>query len=173
MKEEEFDFIKKEIEEKNNSKIKQIKKIYQATTDGGEPKVFHNKCDGIKNTLVLYESKGKRRFGGFASEFWESNDEEKSDKNCFLYSLDSKKIFSIKDRNYYEIACYVNNGPSFVQNGTYCIQLNGNAFNEHSLSTCESIHKNIFNGEKNALSEDGHYNGVTCKECEVFQILFN
>lgn len=50
MNEEEFDFIKRKIEEKKNSKIKQIKKIYQASIDGGEPKVFHNKCDNIKNT---------------------------------------------------------------------------------------------------------------------------
>ena len=173
MNEEEFDFIKRKIEEKKNSKIKQIKKIYQATIDGGEPKVFHNKCDNIKNTLVLYESKGKRRFGGFTSESWASNDGHKSDKNCFLFSLDNKKIFSIKDENYYKIACDGSIGPSFVQNGTYCIVLYGNAFDEDSLRTCENIHENIFNGENKALSEDGYFNGVTCKECEVFQILFN
>ena len=173
MKEEEFEFIKKEIKEKNNSKIKKIKKIYQATIDGGESRDFHNKCDNIKNTLVLYESKGQRRFGGFTSESWESNDKQKSDKNCFLFSLDNKKIFCVQDGNYYKIGCSKNLGPSFVQNGTYCIELYENAFGERSLRTCENIHENIFNGDINALSEDGHYNGVPSKEYEVFQILFN
>ena len=30
----------------------------------------------------------------------------------------------------------------------------------------------MFNGDKNALSEDGKYNGVLAKEYEVFQIIF-
>ena len=173
MKEEEFDFIKKAIEEKNNSKIKQIKKIYQATIDGGEPRDFHNKCDNIKNTLVLYKSKGQRRFGGFTSESWESNDKHKSDKNCFLFSIDNKKIFCVQDSDYFKLGCSKILGPSFVRNETYCIALFGNDFGERSLKTCENIHANIFNGDINALSEDGKYIGVPSKECEVFQILLN
>ena len=42
-----------------------------------------------------------------------------------------------------------------------------------SLKTFESRNKEIFNGENNALSEDGFYNGISCKDIEVFQIYFN
>ena len=53
-----------------NKKIKEIKKLYQASLDGGEPSIFHKKCDNIPNTLVLYKTKGNRRFEGYVSECW-------------------------------------------------------------------------------------------------------
>ena len=53
--------------------IKGIDKIFQATIDGDTTEIFHEKCDNISNTLVIYKSKGNRRFGGFASECWNSN----------------------------------------------------------------------------------------------------
>ena len=52
MKNEEFDMIKKEIEKKINKKIKEIRKLYQATIDGGDTINFHSKCDNIPYTLV-------------------------------------------------------------------------------------------------------------------------
>ena len=56
MKEGEFEMIKSTINNLMSLEIKEIKKIFQATINGSEPKDFHNKCDGIKNTLVLYKS---------------------------------------------------------------------------------------------------------------------
>ena len=172
MKDEEFDMIKKNIEEIMKLKIKKLNKIYQATIDGGESSDFHRKCDGIENTLVLFESRGNRRFGGFTSSSWESKKIQKADKNCFLFSLDNKKIFSIKDDKYFKIDCYPLRGPSFLHQGTYCIELYKNAFNKDGLRTVESIHENIFGREENILSEDGHYNGVPSKDYEVFKIMF-
>ena len=87
--EDKFNFIKQSIEEKINKKIHDIKKLYQATIDGGDAEIFHKKCDNIPNTLVLIESKGNRKFGGFASECW---GKFKRDKNCFLFSRDKNKI---------------------------------------------------------------------------------
>ena len=173
IKNSEFNMIAKTIEENMDSKIKQIKKLYQATIDGGEPSIFHKKCDGIRNTLIIYQSKGNRRFGAFASESWETNDSNKSDKNCFLFSIDRKKIFSIKDnKDYFIIKNSFNHGPSFIHKGTYCIELFGNSFHNNSLRTVESIHPNIFKGESNELSEDGYYKGVSATDYEVFQIIF-
>ncbi len=167
MKQEELAKIKSTIEEKMNLKIKDINKIYQATVDGGEPSNFHRKCDGIKNTLVLYESKGNRRFGGFTSESWEAQDHNKTDSNCFLFSLDKNRIFPSKG-NKYEIGCYLRYGPCFIRNHIYCIQLLKN----WKLKTGESLHKDLFNGEINILSEDGNWNGIYYKDFEVFQIIF-
>ena len=161
------------IEKKMNLKIKKINKLFQATKDGGKPSDFLEKCDGIKNTLVLYESKGNRRFGGFVTETWEKVDNEKSDKNCFIFSLDKNKYFYIKDKNYFKIASGATTGPSFMHDNVYCIELTGDVFDSHSLKTVESIHENIFNGDKNILSEDGKYLGVPTKEYEVFEIIFS
>jgi len=173
IKENELNPLIEAIEKKMKLKIKNINKLYQATIDGGEPSDFHKKCDGIKNTLILYESKGNRRFGGFTSETWEKDNNEKFDKNCFLFSLDKKKFFYINNKKYFKIECGNAHGPSFLHYGTYCIELFGNAFKENSLRTVESIHPSIFNGENNILSEDGKYIGVPTKEYEVFEIKFN
>ena len=70
MEKNEFAMIYSAIKLRMNKEIKKIKKLYQATRDGDEPFIFHEKCDNIANTLVLYKSAGNRRFGGFTSECW-------------------------------------------------------------------------------------------------------
>ena len=95
MEKNEFDMIYSAIKERMNKEIKEIKKIYQATKDGGDSETFHKLCDGISNTLVLYKSAGNRRFGGFASLCWNSESVPISDNNCFLFSLDKNKIYNI------------------------------------------------------------------------------
>ena len=172
MEKNEFLMIYSEIKLKMNKEIKEIKKLYQATRDGDEPFIFHEKCDNIANTLVLYKSAGNRRFGGFTSECWTSKGETKLDKNSFLFSLDQKKIYPPKNKNYYEIVCNQNEGPSFSRNIFYCIQIRENPLKTKSLFTYEAEHKENFNGEINALSEDGKFNGIYSKEYEVFQIIF-
>ena len=72
IKEDEKNFIFTEIENKINKKIRNVKKLYQATIDGGDSIIFHSKCDNIPNTLVLIKSEGKRRFGGFTPIPWKS-----------------------------------------------------------------------------------------------------
>ena len=172
MEKNEFLMIYSEIKLKMNKEIKEIKKLYQATRDGDEPYIFHEKCDNIANTLVLYKSAGNRRFGGFTSECWTSKGETKLDKNSFLFSLDQKKIYPPNNNNYYEIECYPDEGPNFISDGHYCIQIRDNPLKKKSLFTNEKGHKEMFYGEINALSEDGNFNGIYSKEYEVFQIIF-
>ena len=51
MSEEERKIIFSEIENKMNKQIKAIKRLYQATVDGGDSKIFHRKCDNIPNQI--------------------------------------------------------------------------------------------------------------------------
>ena len=83
MEKNEFDMIHAAIKEKMNKEIKKLKKIYQATKDGGDARIFYYLCNGISNTLVLYKSEGNRRFGGFVSEYWNKERGRIPDKNCF------------------------------------------------------------------------------------------
>ena len=54
--EEESDMIISAIKRTMNKEIKEIKKLYQATKDGGyDPLIFHKKCDNILNTIVLFK----------------------------------------------------------------------------------------------------------------------
>ena len=168
----EFDMIISTINERMNKRVKEIKKIYQATTDGGEPEIFHKKCDNIPNTLILYKTAGNRRFGAFASESWKSDNKSKLDKNCFLFSLDKSKFYFPKDNKYYQLSNYSYDGPSFCIKDIYCINIRENAINNSSLKTYEEYNKDFFNKDENALSEDGQYKGIFAKEYEVFQIIF-
>ena len=86
-----------EIEKRMNKKIKEIKKLYQASFDGGDSVNFHNKCDNIPNTLVLIKSEGQRRFGGFTPIPWKSEGGYMKDRNMitFVFSLDNKKVYNL------------------------------------------------------------------------------
>ena len=168
MEKNEFDVIYLAIKERTNKEIYAIKKLYQASKDGGDPDTFHKFCDGISNTLVLYKSAENRRFGVFTSKYWKNEGGGISDSNCFLFSLDKKKIYHIN----FEIYNSLNEGPSFTKNSTYIIGICGNVFTKKALRTYETGHKDIFDGDRNALSEDGKFEGTFAKECEVFQIIF-
>ena len=168
----ELDMVKLPIEKTMNKKIKEIKKLYQATKDGGEPSIFHKICDNIPNTLILYKSADNRRFGGYASECWKESKDFIEDKNSFLFSLDKKKIYPPKNHNYYSIECSSDFGPGFSGMEFTCFRLLGNALKNPCLKTYESKNEEIFDGNKNALSEDGNYKGLYAKEFEVFEIKF-
>ena len=168
----ELDMVKLPIEKTMNKKIKEIKKLYQATKDGGDPSTFHKICDNIPNTLILYKSADNRRFGGYASECWKESYDFIEDKNSFLFSLDKKKIYPPKNHNYYSIECSSDFGPGFSGMEFTCFRLLGNALKNPCLKTYESKNEEIFDGNKNALSEDGNYKGLYAKEYEVFEIKF-
>ena len=99
IKENEKAMIYKEIENKMNKRIKEIKKLYQATIDGGDSKYFHSKCDNIPDTLVFVKSEGNRRFGGFTQIPWKSDEKgsylKDQDNKTFVFSLDNKKKYII------------------------------------------------------------------------------
>ena len=170
---DEFDMVASAIKQKMNKEIKEIKKLYQATKDGeGDPAIFHQKCDNIPNTLVLYNSAGNRRFGAFVSICWKTEGVRTIDKNCFSFSLDKKKIYYGKNKDNYEIAYYKKEGPNICMNNFLTICITGNPLKTPCLRTGENRFKNIFGESDNALSEDGKYKGIYAKEYEVFQIIF-
>jgi len=173
---DERDMIFSEIENKMNKKIKEIKKLYQATKDGGEPINFHSKCDNIPNTLVLIKSEGKRRFGGFTPIPWKSiegNNWIKDPENkTFVFSLDNKKIYYLKSIN--EDAVYHCNkcGPCFGRG--YDIGIEGNPLKENRLCTYQKGSYD-YKGDSNALSEYDDSNliiALKALEYEVFQVIF-
>ena len=176
MKENEFDFIKKKIEGKTDKEVKELKKLYQATVDGDGALGFHSRCDGIPNTLILIKSAGNRRFGGFTSQSWYSNDNctYVNDPNAFLFSLDKQKIYSYKN-NGKAICNYKGGGPIFgadydVSINDHCI-LNKNLYtNESSQNCCYNYDGD--NGDNNALSEDGKGSGTYAVEYAVFHVIF-
>ena len=174
MKEKEFDLIHLAIKSRMNKEVKELKKLYQATIDGDGPVNFHSRCDNIPNTLVLIKSAGNRRFGGFSSVQWSSptNEEYKNDENAFLFSLDKQKIYSHKNDGK-AILNRKDYGPSFGYGG-YDIWIYKNCIQEKTLRTYESCSdcSYNYNGDNNALSEDGKAGYIYAAEIEVFQVIF-
>ena len=171
IKKNEFNFISLALKSRMKKQIISIKKLYQATIDGGEPMNFHSKCDFIYNTLTFIESKQNRRFGGFTSLCWESSefDKAKDDKNAFLFSIDKRKIYPIKSLDGLNaIRCQKHWGPCFGRGKD--IGIEGNPIKEKTLKTYRGSYD--YNGERNSLSEDDNYNGIYGKDIEVFQIIF-
>ena len=173
MKENEFDLIHLAIKSRLNKEVKELKKLYQATIDGDGAINFHSRCDNIPNTLVLIKSAGNRRFGGFTSVQWSSSTsgEYKDDPNAFLFSLDKQKIYSYKNDGK-AIYCYKDYGPGF--GGGCDILIKAHCIQEKHLFTYESSSNSYnYNGDNNALSEDGKASCIYAAEYEVFQVIFS
>ena len=167
IKEDESEMITSEIEKKTNKKIKEIKKLYQATIEGGNSERFHKKCDNIANTLILIKSEGKRRFGGFTPIPWKSEENYIKDpeEKTFVFSLDNKKIYYLNNSDnavYHDI----NSGPCF--GGGRDIALDGNPIKENKLYTLECSYD--YQGDIHPLSEYKD-NNLKALEYEVFQII--
>ena len=174
MKEDERNFIFTKIESNMCKKIKEIKKLYQATIDGGDSINFHKKCDNIPNTLVLIKSDGQRRFGGFTPIPWKSEENYKwikdHERKTFVFSIDNKKIYDLINVNSNAIYHYKNSGPSF--GGGRDIALDGNPLKQKTLYTRYVGNSFDYKNDNLALSEyDGEKKGKVL-EYEVFQVIF-
>jgi hypothetical protein len=170
MKDDERSMIISEIENKMNKRITKLKKLYQATIDGGDPINFHSKCDNKENTLVIIKSEGLRRFGGFTPIPWNSDGGYKDEPSLktFIFSLDKKKIYSLYYGGTDSVLHNENYGPCFGLGPD--IAIIGNPIEENALYTnpCSYNYKR----EDFPLSEyNGRYN-IKALEYEVFQIKF-
>ena len=88
----------------------------------------------------------------------------KDDKNAFLFSLDKQKIYKYKN-NGYAIHCLYVLGFGHAHD----ILIHEGRI----ISTGESFFDSYeYNGDKNALADDGKCNRIAAEEYEVFQIIF-
>ena len=160
------------IENKMKKKIKKIKKLYQATIHGGDPEKFHQKCDNIPYTLVFIKSEGLRRFGGFTPIPWKAEDKgifvKDPEKKTFVFSLDNKKVFNLKDSKRDAVYHDKLNGPCFGHG--HDIGIIGNPFNEYNLYTYPDSFD--YKGDNQLLSEFKGNKNVKALEYEVFQLIF-
>ena len=174
MQENEFNIINLGIKNRINKQIKEIKKIYQATLDGDASSDFHSKCDNIPNTLILFKTEGKRRFGGFTTIPWTSEENGKylDDKNAFLFSIDKQRIYPLKS-NKKAVYHHKNYGPCFRNESCWDIYIYDHCIENKQFLTNESSTYSSYNynGDNNALSESNGSN-IYLTEYEVFQVIF-
>ena len=173
IKKDERYMIFTEIENKMNKKIQKLKKLYQATVDGGDPATFHSKCDNIPNTLIIIKSQDNKRFGGFTPIPWKSSKDgfytKDEEKKTFIFTLDYKKISNLNNTNnvtYNKSDC----GPCFGDG--WDISIEGNPIKENKLWVFRSGSFD-YKGIDTPLSECSYNNKGKASEYEVFQVIFS
>ncbi len=109
----ELEEISSRLQRLLNKKNIKYKIIFRSNIDGDSAQTFHQKCDKIKNTLILIKASGNKRFGGFTSETWDGDDINKKDDKSFIFSIDKMKVYDIIEGEN-AINCNPDLGPVFV-----------------------------------------------------------
>ena len=168
------------IREKLNKSIKEIKLLYRASRDGDSGNNFHSMCDGKENTVTFIKSKNGKRFGGFASEAWNSNNSWSNDKNSFLFSLDNQEYYySINTNNInnnnrlfgsnYNICGIFGSkqfGPTWGGNNSYDLMINNKCLNNDSSQTNQNVYN--YKGKSYALSGA---NNFQVEDYETYELI--
>ena len=91
-----------------------------------------------------------------------------SENKTFVFSLDNKKIYYLKDSDEGAVCHNKNRGPCF--GGGCDIGIKGNPIKENKLYTNQISYD--YKGDSNALSEYKCLNLLMALEYEVFQVIF-
>ena len=89
--------------------------LYRLTRDGDNPNAFHSRCDGKGTTIIFIKNYSNGyRFGGFTTVPWQGNSTYHQDSKAFVFSLNNRKKFPIKNSNDGNaVGHYQNYGPIF------------------------------------------------------------
>ena len=93
-----------------------FKLLYRASEDGFSSSSFHEKCDGIKNTLTIIKSTNNNIFGGYTGAAWNQKGSYIYDTDSFIYSFINKSNFPFKTNctdNENSIVGHSSLGPRF------------------------------------------------------------
>ena len=157
----ELEMITKKINKENKRII--INLLYKASADSDSAAVFHEKCDGANNTIVLVETKDGKRFGGYTTKSWTGNCVEKADPDAFIFSFDKMKTYdNIPGDD--AIGCYPKFGPIFLG----CqIKIFDNAFTRGGTTFEKEL--NFYTEEDYELT--GGNRTFDVKDIEVYEVI--
>ena len=162
-----FDRIMKNGQNINVKKI-QTNLLYKATIDGDNADKLHSKVDNINSTLTMIKTKKGLRFGVFLEIAFGNNNLDKDDQ-CFVFSLDLKKIYnSNKGKN------VINNGTSnYLNLYNQPIYINNNCLSNNESYTCsKSKAVASFSGFEKDYELNNYESNFGVEEMETFQIKF-
>ena len=162
---DEKNLIKNAIKQRTKKEPISTKLLFSTSIDGDKSSTFHQKCDNIKNTLVITKANGKR-FGGFTSQIWNKTDSYKEDKMAFLFSLDNMEIYNYKNDGK-AIFCYGDFGPIF--GGGCDLVICDNCLSNKNSSAFSEISYD-FKGKNLVLS--GTKESFLIEEYNIYEIKF-
>ena len=147
---------------------RQFRLLYSPTFDANTKEDFHKKCDNKGSTIVLVETSNGRRFGGFTSLSWKSNDQWVNDPCACIFSFDTHKKYKLllPQYSYYGGPGY---GPHFGVNDQLGFYNSGG-----STGFLDTIHNANF-GTKTydipSIEEITLTNTYVMNKFEVYQVI--
>ena len=150
------------------AKIK-LNLLFKATRDGDRISAFAEKVKGKSPTLILIKAKSGYKFGGYTTVEWDltGNYNYKRDSNAFIFSINKRQKFNLKQNEGYAICGDPNH---FAFGGGHELTIWDNFFSNdnskdysygHTYETTSNYE--LTGGAKNFYVE----------ECEVFQVIFD
>ena len=102
--------------------------LYRLTRDGDNPQAFHSRCDNKGMTIVFIKNYSNGyRFGGYTSVPWKADGNYHQDARAFVFSLNNKTKYSIKNQSdQYAVGHYNNYGPIFGNDNDIYFHSGGN-----------------------------------------------
>ena len=91
--------------------------LYRGSRDGWKYIDFHSRCDNKGPTVVLWRTDENIVLGGFASVSWDSSSSSKHDSKAFIFNIDKKIVFPVKDASI-ALKCGAKWGPNFGGDGS-------------------------------------------------------
>ena len=167
-----INLIKEGIKHQLNKNIQNTKLLYRCTRDGDDRNIFHQKCDGISNTLIIGETTIGNIFGGFTTQNWGTEENTKYDNYAFLFQINQlKNYYAIKGKG--GIFCSKKYGPTFGNNNQFefCFQDGGKAL-ETTNREETGFNYNSFNYENKKYVLEGK-SDYCLKDYEVFKLTLN
>ena len=121
--------------------IRQVKLLFRASDYGFCIKKFHEKCDGVGDSLTVVWTEFDRKIGGYTPLKWSSQDAWVADnsKESFIFSLTHNDKFTMEktENAIYNHSSY---GPTFGGGHDFCIRDKANSSIGSYVNICYSYH---------------------------------
>ena len=165
----EINFILNYIKEHDKSfSFNNLNLLYRATRDSDRTEICHKLCDGKQNILIIIITDTYNIFGGYTKIGFKTNEKTEYiiDNNCFLFSINLKKIYPVKKDK--KVICYTSAKLGLCFYASL-------GFYDHFLTKtnsliCENDCKYFFENIPLNNEINGGKKNFKCKELEVFQL---
>ncbi|MCQ2821662.1 MAG: TLD domain-containing protein [archaeon] len=168
LEDKDIELINAGITSRLSKRVKGLKKIYDAKVDGDKASDFHSHCDNIANTLTLIHSDQDYKYGGFTTQTWNDIYDYKDDKNAFVFSLNKRKIYGIKNDEK-AIYCKDDFGPTF--GGGHDILVRSDFLKEANSCTETFIYGHSYDGSDYQLGPYNDRTWIKLVDLEVFEVI--
>ena len=165
---DDFKLINEAIKSRFNKEIIKFNLLYKAIKNENIKQEFLARCLNINDTIIVIKTDTDRKFGGFVHEKWPSTQGDVGDEFAFLFSLNDKIIYEIKDCSK-AISCSPSYFLKFGDLRSSDFALDNNCMNNESSYESKKGSSYDFKGKTHPLNQSQYFK---VKEFEVYYLEF-